>query len=181
MGYIASENSEGEREFVPCPDGEQNAVCVDVVDLGNVPGYQGRTEHKCRLVFEVEEKTEDGINFTVGQRFSVSLHEKSNLRPFLEKWRGRKFTKEEAKAFDLETLINVSARISVSHNESVRNGKTYANVDSAIPAKKGSAFRGSGNYVRVKDREDYEPPVDSPWNVEAPVTKEDDKQDDIPF
>lgn len=169
------------KDFVPCPDGEQNAVCVDIVDLGNKTGFEGKIQHKCRLVFEVAALMEDGRRFTVGQIFTVSLAETANLRKFLEKWRNKPFTKEELAGFDLEKLLGAPARVIVSQSEG-RDGKVYANVDGVLPARKEAKLLSSGEYTRVKDRDNYAPPADSPWiKLSAPDTQLSLEEDDIPF
>jgi len=151
MSFVVQDNDKV-REL--CPAGSYSAVCVDVVDLGNVQTtYKGqiRTQHKCRIVFEIGEYRKDGSPFYVGERFTASLGEKAALRGFLEGWRGKAFTPEELKGFDLEMLIGAPAIIMVVHNQ---NGdKTYDNIKSASKLMKGMpALKPSGKYTRVKDR-----------------------------
>ncbi len=172
-GYVISHDANSDKPFVPCPDGEQLGVCCDIVDLG-MSNYQGKLSHKVRLVFESEElmaPNEEGeaIPFTVGQRFTVSLHKDSSLRAFLEKWRGKPFEQEEIKKFDLESILGKCARINVSHNADLKDSdKIFANVDSALPLKKGQVkLEVSTSYTRKKDREDWVAPPDSPWTRAA--------------
>lgn len=135
-------------DFEPCPEGVHNAVCVDVVDLGVVDGPFG-AKHKCRIVWEVEATMEDGRRFTVGEMYSASLHEKSNLHKHLKAWRGRAFTSDELKAFDLEKVVGVPCQLVVSHRD--KDGTIYANVQTVIKAG-ATKLTPSGAYQRVKDR-----------------------------
>lgn len=142
-----------ESNFIPAPDGVHNAVCVDVVDLGMVEGAFG-TKHKLKLVWEIEEKMDSGKPFIVGKRYTVSLHEKSTLRKDLKSWRGRDFTAEELKEFDLESVIGAPCQLVVVHSET--EGTTYANVSNVLKAK--AKLQADGKYVRVKERPDYNEP-----------------------
>jgi hypothetical protein len=134
-------------DFVPAPEGVHNAVCVDLIDLGMVPGQYG-IKHKMRIVWEIEEKNPQGEPFTVRQQYGVSLHEKATLRKDLKSWRGRDFTAEELEGFDLENILHKPCQVIVEHSE--REGNVYANVTKVLKAAK--KIDPSGKYVRVKDR-----------------------------
>jgi hypothetical protein len=68
---------------------------------------------------------------TISKNYTVSLHEKANLRKELAAWRGRDFTDEEAKAFDVSKLVGAYCMVNVTTSES--NGKTYSNVAGLTP------------------------------------------------
>jgi hypothetical protein len=53
------------------------------------------------------------------------------LRRDLAAWRGKDFTEEEAKAFDVSKLIGAFCMINVTTSET--NGKTYSNVAGLTP------------------------------------------------
>lgn len=142
------------REFTPAPAGLHQAVCVDVVDMGILEvTYAGVTkkQHKIRLVWQIDEPMEDGKRFIVQKRYTLSLHEKSTLRKELESWRGKAFTREEEMGFDLERLIDVNCFLNIVHSQ--KEGKTYANVASVVPLKKGMPLIHSEGYIRVQDRD----------------------------
>ena len=65
------------------------------------------------------------------------MHEKANLRHDLQSWRGRSFTEEEAKAFDITKLIGIPCMLNVIHNVSKANGNTYANIAGVTAIPKG--------------------------------------------
>lgn len=132
MAILASENSSS--TFTPHPAGNFASVCVDVDDLGMIEvtwQNQKKTQHKVDIWWYCGlQDAENDRPLLVRRRFTLSLSEKGNLRPFLENWRGKKFTAEELKGFDLEKLLNVPAFLQVGHNDS--GGKTYANVDAIM-------------------------------------------------
>lgn len=171
----------GGVDFKPHPTGPHSAVCCDIVDLGiwqdQYPGKAPRNVRKIRLVFQTEEKREDGLRFTVGRMFTASLGEKANLRKFLESWRGVPFTPEQLAGFNLVKLIGAPAMIQVKH--STRKGGTYADLDSIMQLPKGMAKLAVENYVRVKDREPEKPKAADPHDGFPPPLEDED--DDLPF
>ncbi len=112
------------------PTGMIAARCYRVVDLGT--HYNERwmkNSHYIRVDFETARKMKDGRPFSIGQRFTFSMHENAGLRKALESWRGRRFTEEQANDFDFEKLLGVTALLSVAHSD---DGK-YANIMSINP------------------------------------------------
>ncbi len=150
MGLILKDTN----DFKLAPDGQHQAVCVDVIDKGLVAvEWEGKkkTQHKCRIVWEIDEVMDDGKRYTVGRQFTASLSEKANLRGFLEAWRGRPFTEAELAGFDTESLIGVNAQIQVIHTK--KGDRTYDNINSIMKLAKGmERMSPSGKYIRVKDR-----------------------------
>tara|TARA_R100000027_G_scaffold54802_4_gene43919 strand:+ start:13670 stop:14428 length:759 start_codon:yes stop_codon:yes gene_type:complete len=141
--------------FEPCPEYTGRAVCVDVTPLQHQQSQYGDRQ-VFKLVFEVEEKREDGTPFCVWSRpYTPSLNEKANLRKDLRKWMGRDLNAQELQEFDTESLLGKPAFVIVTHSEG-NNGETYANIDAILPHKEmhGSPLQPSGKYVRKKDRED---------------------------
>lgn len=139
-----------ETTFETCPEGLHHAVCCDVVDLGLQTTRFGEA-HKVQIRWQTEEPDSRGKRFVVRQMYTLSLHEKSNLRHALEAWRGKKFTADELKGFDLEKLLGVNCQIQVVHNLS-GDGKTYANVQAVVPAPKGALKLVIEDYTRERDR-----------------------------
>ena len=128
-------------DFKPHPEGIHPAVCVDVMDLGLVETeFQGqkRMVNKVKLVFESEQKSEDGKACTVTKNFTASLHPKAKLADFLGKWRGRPVVPGET--IDLAKLLGASCTLVISHQQNMV-GKTYASIDAVSkPTKKVAAF-----------------------------------------
>lgn len=151
------------QEFPLCPDGLHAAILVDAVDLGQQESKFG-TKHKLSLIFETQLKDEQGQSYILVKRYTWSLHEKSNLRKDLERFRGHKLEASELKeGVDLEGYIGMSCNILVVHNE-VEDGKIYANIESVLPYKnaKGEVtyfeLKSSGSYQRVIERADNKTP-----------------------
>lgn len=146
------------KTFEPAPAGVHVGVCVDVVDMGELEvTYAGKTkkQHKVRVVWQLDTLRDDLKPFLVQKRYTLSLNEKATLRKELESWRGRAFTEEELKGFDLEKLLGANAQLNIQH--ATRDGNTYANVIGIIPLGKGMAKIEAKDYVRMKDRAETHP------------------------
>ena len=142
-----------EANYKPAPAGTHAAVCIDVVDLGELKvEYQGkvRTQPKVKLVFQLDELRDDGTPYRVSKRFTLSLHEKAALRKDLESWRGKPFTSEELAGFDLEVLLSVGCMLNVLHVH--RDGSTFANIAAIMRLPRGMAAPKPHDYVREIDR-----------------------------
>ncbi len=141
-----------ESEYTVAPEGLWPAVCVDVFDLGLVDTQFGKQE-KIEITWQLEERDpETKKRFLIFQRYTPSLHEKSRLRPMLEAWRGRKFTKDEEREFDIEKLLGANCQLQVIHHIK-DEGKTYANVQAVVPPAKGTTKLRPEDYTRKIDRE----------------------------
>jgi hypothetical protein len=127
----------GGKDFKKVPPGCHFAICNMVVDLGiqqTTFKNQAKQQHKIYLRWEVPDERvtyeKDGKEIegpcSIGATYTLSLSEKANLRKVLENWRGRPFTQEELKGFDVTTIAGKCCQIMVQHEEA--NGKTYANV-----------------------------------------------------
>jgi hypothetical protein len=150
--------SAGGTSSIPThPEGQFAATCIDVVDLGMVETtWQGQTrkKHKVFVRFfcgEWFDGNEGKAPLWVDRRFTCSLNDGSDLKPFLEAWRGRKFTEEELRGFNIAKLVGVPAFLQIAHN--VKADRTYANVDGVMKLPpKYEAPEAPADYVRVKDR-----------------------------
>jgi hypothetical protein len=154
------------NNFVPAPEGTHDAVCVDFIDRGNVQGQFG-TKHKCRVVFQIDAKMEDGKRFIVGKSFTVSLHEKSILRKFLKSWRGRDFTKEELAGFDTENIVGACCQLVLVQEE--KDAEVYCNIAAILKAK--VKMTADKDYVRFKDRDPKQQQRHDPATAEEPPTE----------
>lgn len=132
--------------YTPAPAGNHVARCCWMIDLGTqTDTFQGREEsaRKLMLGFELPEEThifreEDGpLPYIVSREFRASLHKKAALRAFLEGWRGRAFTEEELKGFDLAVLIGKECLVNVVHKTS-SSGRTRAEITGAARLPKGA-------------------------------------------
>ncbi|UOF78802.1 phage associated protein [Caudoviricetes sp.] len=139
MSLIVSDSG---GDFKRVPVGVFSARCFSVIDLGTqIVEFNGETKHqrKVQLGWELYGEddqgnpltTDDGEPMSISKRYTLSLSEKSKLRPDLEAWRGKPFTEVELKGFDLQDLLGAPCFLNVTHTE--KNGKTYSNVASITP------------------------------------------------
>ena len=144
MGFIAKDNG-GEGNFKKVPPGVYVARCYSLIDIGTqvTEGQYGVKEaHKIRIGFEIFGEDDAGnpltidvdgkmMPLTISKSYTLSLHEKAGLRKDLAAWRGKDFTEEEAKAFDVSKLINAYCMLNITTSEN--NGKTYTNIAGITP------------------------------------------------
>ena len=154
MPFIVSGSN---STHTPAPAGTHVARCIWMLDLGTqTDNFQGRdtVARKMILGFELPNEThvyrqEDGEQpFIVSREFRTSLHKKASLRVFLEGWRGRAFTDEELKGFDLSVLAGKECMVSVIHKTS-GSGKLRAEITNASRIMKGSVCPASVLPVRL--------------------------------
>jgi hypothetical protein len=150
MVLVSNQNA----DFKPHPEGIHPAVCLDVIDMGlQETEFQGQRKmvNKLRLVFETEQKLEDGRNCTISKNFTASLHPKAKLAEFLGKWRGRPVVPGET--IDLGKLIGACCTIVVSHQQN-QQGRTYAGIDAV--SKPTKRLVPSGHYDPIATRQRIE-------------------------
>lgn len=159
-------------DFQVCPPGPVAGICVDVVYLGwstkTFPGQEPKDVEEIALVFLVDKYMEDGRPFWVRRRFTKSLHVKSNLRKFLNDWRGTPLTDEQAENLNLNVLVGKPALLQITNT--TRNNNTYADIGTVMKLVPGMTLpslytdTGTPHYIRVKDR-----PATPPAGTGAPV------------
>jgi hypothetical protein len=88
-----------------------------------------------RLTWTDREGVEREGPRVISKTYTLSLHENSAMRADLVGWRGRNFSPEEEKAFDVSKLLGVPCMVTVVHKQS--NDKTFANVQSVSGVPKG--------------------------------------------
>ena len=143
MSFIASDSGGG--NFKRVPPGAYIGRCYSLIDLGTQATsgqYGDKMQHKLRIGFELFGEDDEGapltveiegkqMPMTISKSYTVSLHEKAGLRKDLAAWRGKDFTDEEAKAFDVSKLLGAFAMVNVTTSET--NGKTYSNIAGLTP------------------------------------------------
>jgi hypothetical protein len=111
--------------------------CDMIADLGLQETKFGE-KHKIYIRFaipgQVVEK-DDGTKYqmSIGQTFTASLSKRANLRKALEAWRGKPFTEEELKGFDLTKLLNAPATVVVE--EYTHEGETKSKIGNILRCK----------------------------------------------
>lgn len=142
---INATNQSSARELTPA--GNHIARCYQMIEIGTVneliPGRGSKTLKKVRIGWELPNETrefregEGQKPFSISKEYTLSMHEKSNLRQDLKSWRGKDFTEDQAKCFDITALLGVPCMINIIHVE--KNGNTYANISGITPMPKGIA------------------------------------------
>lgn len=109
-------------EFEKIPAGLHRAVCANIFDVGRQPGYQGGpASKKVVVLWEIEPRhTWDGEmkgkHFQVTKIYTQSIGEKATLRIDLTSWRGKAFTPDELKGFELENIIGKPCQLNLVEN-----------------------------------------------------------------
>jgi hypothetical protein len=208
MGFVASA---GGGDFRQVPPGAYIGRCYALIDLGTQVNEKFATSsHKIILRWELFGDDDEGqpltvvrdgktLPMTVSKEYTVSLNDKANLRKDLAAWRGKDFSTDEAKAFDVSKLLGAYCMVNVTTSEG-SNGKTYSNVAGLTPlpgALKASKPAGVHELVRFDlDQPDMEvfgsfheklqerirsAPEWSKSKTQQPAMAGGDDDDDVPF
>lgn len=140
---ITAQNNGKTFELVPA--GNHIARCFQMIEIGTmIEEVMGKPKklYKVRVTWELpsEQKIFDEAKgpqpFSISKKYTLSMHEKSNMRKDLESWRGKGFTDDEAKAFDITKLLGVACMLNIIHKTS-QSGNLYAAISSVTPLPKG--------------------------------------------
>ena len=156
---ILSNLNSQKRDIIP--SGSYPARCISMIDIGTIPSeWKGEMKSRTviRLTFELPTLTKV-FNPDKGEQpyvkdiqFTKSLHEKSNLLPFLNNWRGKSLTIQECQGFDLSVLLGAECLLSIVH-ETVKD-KTYANIGGISTLPKGLVCPAQFNHSLIWDYQD---------------------------
>lgn len=157
MAIIATTTA-AQRELIPA--GNYVARCYQMIHIGTVEEhFQGENKvlNKVRIGWELPTETrvfsdEKGEQpFVISKEFTLSMHEKSNLRKVLASWRGKDFNEEEAKSFDITNLLGKACMLNVIHKPSKDGTKTYQEISNISPLPKGMDCPPQVNNTMVWD------------------------------
>jgi hypothetical protein len=141
MSLTAKDSGGG--SFTPVAPGMHLARCYRIVDLGTQKSeYQGQVKHLQKVMIQFEVHGEDdngnalvtakGEPMSISKNFTLSLAEKATLRKDLQAWRGRDFTADELRGFELKNVLGAWAMITAAKSVG-NNGKEYTNIISINP------------------------------------------------
>jgi len=144
-GGKSSGTSGEEKNYQRCEGGAYVGRCIRIVDMGtHVMPYRDKetgaevTKHEIQVTFELgSELMEDGKPFVVSWTGTPSINEKSNLHKMLVAWRGKPFTPDELKSFDLNLILDKCCLVNVTKTPSKDGKKFYNNVQSVMQLPKG--------------------------------------------
>jgi hypothetical protein len=146
MGFMISKPENTGLNWEPVPQGVYASTCYAVVDLGtHINELYGNKQHKCWIAWEfpnelieieTDGKKEEKPRIIAGF-YTVSLHEKSNLRRVLESWRGRGFSDDELEGFDISKILDTSCLINVIHKPKANDAtQVRATIGAIMPMTK---------------------------------------------
>ncbi len=208
MSIIAT-NTAQQRELIPA--GNYIARCYQMIHIGTIQELimgEVKTVNKVRIGWELPEerrvfKTENGEQpFVISKEFTLSMHEKSNLRKTLASWRGKDFSEDEVKAFDITKLLGVPCMLNVIHKQGKRDpSKSYEEIAGVTPLPKSVkcppqenknlvlqyddfdivVFEGLPDFIKdkIKVSEEYKK-MKNPHETQV-NNKPDEVEDDLPF
>lgn len=206
MPIIAENNG---TNYALMPAGTHIARCYAMIQIGTVMEqtgiYAGKESHKVRITWETPDETHDfgkGLQpFSISKEFTLSMNEKATLRKMLEGWRGKSFSEEEARKFDITKLLGKPCMISIIHKTS-QSGKTRAEISSITTLPKGiecapqvnasqllsfddwneAVFNALPDFLKdkIKSSKEYAKLFVAPHETEA-IKSEEADNDDLPF
>jgi hypothetical protein len=160
---INATNKGVQRELIP--SGNYIARCYQMLQIGTVDEMvmgTTKTLNKVRIGWELPtelkvfnpEKGEQP--FVISKEFTLSMHEKSNLRKLLASWRGKDFTEEEAKSFDITKLLSVPCMINVIHKPAKTDPtRIYEEISNVSPMPKGVKCPSQINQTMLLEYENF--------------------------
>jgi hypothetical protein len=154
---IIAEKPEG-GNFIQVEPGTYVARCYSMIDIGTVEiEFKGekKKQHKVSVTWELPTETaifhdDKGPEpFVVSKKYTLSMHEKSNLRKDLESWRGKGYTDKEAERVDITKLLGQPCLLSVIHQPRPDDpSKTYTAISSITKMMKGQECPDQVNPMR---------------------------------
>lgn len=158
--------------FERCPSGMHLARCYRIIDLGTQKSeYMGQVKylHKVMLGWEIHGsddageplKMNDGRPFAIFKNYTLSWSEKANLRLDLQSWRGKQFSQEEMRKFDLKNILGAWCMLNIIDRVGT-DGKTYTNVNGITPVP--SVIKQNGLPAAVNPNEIFNL-QDPDWNM----------------
>ena len=142
------------------PIGNHVARVINVIYLGTQHSDKYGDAYKMRLTWElpnekmVLKEGETEKPFVVSKETSLSMGQKSTLRPIVEGILGVALTDDEAYNFDLDQLVGMSCMLYITHEEG--ETVTYAKVNTATPLPKGLVCPPPFNELKILSFEKWD-------------------------
>jgi hypothetical protein len=102
-------------------------------------------------------KPENGAQPVVfSKEFTLSMNEKANLRKLLASWRGKGFSEDEAKSFDITKLLGATCMLNIIHKPGKSDpSKIYEEIGSISPIPKGVTCPPQVNKTFLLDYDNF--------------------------
>lgn len=164
MAINATTNGNTPRELIPT--GNYIARCYKMIHIGTVEEIilgEKKILNKVRIGWELptelrvfnQDKGEQPL--VIDKEFTLSLHEKSALRSVLKSWRGKDFTEDEAKCFDITNLLGVQCMINIIHKPSKKDAnKIYEEIAGITAVPKGITVPAQINPTFCLDYDNFD-------------------------
>ena len=133
---IIAKSGENTQNFTPAPAGNHLAVCVGITHIGtNYSEMYEKDFNQVNITWELSNETYDDSEgnpqlYLLSRTYTLSLHEKATLRKDLDAWRGKRFTDDELKGFDITTILGAPCMVTAIHND---NGKAKVVGVASLP------------------------------------------------
>jgi len=205
---IYATNDSKPRELIPA--GNYMARCYQMLEIGTITELVNgvsKSLKKVRIGWELptelkEFKEGEGQKpFVISNEYTLSMYEMANLRKMLASWRGKDFTEEQAKKFNITALIGVPCQLNIIHHVSEKNGKTYEKIAAVSPLMKGiecppqinktmvlsysdfdhSLFESLPDFIKDKIKSSEEYKAMAPSNTPAESSQVPDEDSNLPF
>jgi len=160
---ITATNSGQVRE--PIPAGNYLARCYQMIEIGTVTEIvmnKSVTLKKVRIGWELptEMKVFDTAKgeqpLVISKEYTLSMHEKSNLRKDLKSWRGKDFSEDEAKAFDITKLLGAPCMLNIIHKPSASDPtRVYDQIAGITPLPRGITAPAAINKLFVLSYDEF--------------------------
>jgi hypothetical protein len=164
MAITATSSGSTPRELIPT--GNYLARCYKMIHIGTVEEVilgEKKIMNKVRIGWELptEQRVfseEKGLQpLVIDKEFTLSLHEKSALRATLKSWRGKDFTEDEAKAFDITKLLGVPCMINIIHKPSKKDpSRSFEEIAGITAVPKGFDIPAQINPTFVLDYDNFD-------------------------
>lgn len=204
MSTVAKETG---ADFKPVSEGSHLGICFQIIDLGTQDSPTYPASHKIMIGWEIPGETikiDDQVKpMVVSGEYTLNLSTKSNLRALLKNWRGRDFTPEELKGFDIKNVCGAPCLLSIVHKTSSK-GKTRAVVTGAMKLPQGltapqrfndlvkydieegesETFKKLPKWIQEKIRQSHEFKYGGqpePETTHSEVPPEEDDESSVPF
>ena len=153
----------GGSSIPTAPSGTHVARCVRIIDLGLQEGKFG-VKHQVLVMWElpnacIAEGDYAGEPYMLSIRYTLSLHEKANLRRDLDAWRGKPLSDAEVDAgFDLHVMVGEPCMLSVVHQPRKSGEGVVAAIKGVMALPSGMVCPEAFNPLLVFDQDN--PDVD---------------------
>lgn len=124
-------------------EGTYVAICTGVIDLGSQYNeFYKKSREEALIIWTlpyelIETESGEALPRQVSNSYSATLSGASRLRGVLEGWRGKAFTSDELKSFDLRNILGAPCLVTVKRVVG-KTGREYTSVDNVAPLPKGT-------------------------------------------